>query len=107
MTLLRSLRWAVRDSSLHILLASGLAFGAVACGGGSGTPGDDPSHVGDGGTSGDDDAGEEVDATYELDANDIDYVRDTGTDSTLDAAPPAVCGNGKFEEKELCDDGNT
>jgi cysteine-rich repeat protein len=96
-----------RTSTLHIALAFGLAFSAQACGGGSGTSGDDPAHVGDGGGSEDGATPpEEIDATYQLDPDsDIDGLGEAGT--KLDAAGPAVCGNGKFEEKELCDDGNT
>jgi fibro-slime domain-containing protein len=88
----------------RIVVVLGLASGALACGSGSGAPSDDPTHVGDTGAN-ELDAGEERDAAYELDADDIDYVREAGP--SADAADPAVCGNRKFDEKELCDDGNT
>ena len=90
-----SFPWGVfSSSSLRTMLAFGLAVSALACAGGSGTSGHDPSATGDG--------GEQPDANDELDADDIDNMREAGAD-----AGPPVCGNGMFEEKELCDDGNT
>jgi fibro-slime domain-containing protein len=92
----------------RIVLVAGLALSALACSSSADPeeeedaapddprPGDD-----DGGSSsdgGDDDGGTDP----ELDGG--DNPRDTGM---AEASRRAVCGNGMFEDKELCDDGNS
>lgn len=104
-----SFRWAVLQPSLRAVLLGSVACAALACGGGSGTGGDDPTHVGDGGTPMED-GGEDADGGGDEDGgfpHDTDGGDESDTGSSADAADLAVCGNGKFEEMELCDDGNT
>jgi cysteine-rich repeat protein len=88
--------------SRRFALAGVLAFALIACKG-SGTPG----------ASGKTDAGPIRDgAVGDRDATDGPVlVLDSGPridgGYSGDATTPAVCGNGKFEAEEVCDDGNT